>query len=121
MAYNVTIIALLGSNDILIFFSQDCLQDSGQKMGKIAKSIDNGKKLTLPVKALYTGKPSKPVLPDFTGTNYQPYTQASKGNSQKFLYKTSYPSNGPSKYFLLPFPQFCPIMTTFSCWMSLEE
>ena len=35
-------------------------------MGEIAKFIDNGKILTLPVKALFTSKPAKPVLPVFT-------------------------------------------------------
>ena len=63
MANNVTSIALLGSNDILLLFSCFCLQGSGPKMGEIAKFIYNGKNFALLVKAHFT---SKPVLPFFT-------------------------------------------------------
>lgn len=35
-----SIIALLASNDILLIFSWQCLQDSGPKTGEIAKFID---------------------------------------------------------------------------------
>ena len=36
------------------------------KMSEIAKFVDNGNKFALPVKALFTGKLGKPVLPVFT-------------------------------------------------------
>ena len=49
MANNVTSIALLGSNDILLLFSCFCLQGSGPKMCEIAKFIDNGKNFALPL------------------------------------------------------------------------
>ena len=38
----------------------------GPKMSEIAKFVDNGNKFALPVKALFTGKLGKPVLPVFT-------------------------------------------------------
>ena len=65
MGSNVTIIALLGSNDILLFFSPHVLQESGPKMDEIAKFFHNGKKFAIPVKALFTSKAGKPVLPVF--------------------------------------------------------
>ena len=35
-------------------------------MSELAKFVDNGNKFALPVKALFTGKLGKPVLPVFT-------------------------------------------------------
>ena len=35
-------------------------------MSELAKLVDNGNKFALPVKALFTGKLGKPVLPVFT-------------------------------------------------------
>ena len=38
----------------------------GPKMSEIAKFVDNSNKFALPVKALFTSKLGKPVLPVFT-------------------------------------------------------
>ena len=46
-------------------------------MGDIGKFFNNGKKIALPVKVIFTGKPVNQFyrfLPDFTGKNAQVYT-----------------------------------------------
>ena len=47
-------------------------------MGDIGKFFNNGKKIALPVKVIFTGKPVNQFyrfLPDFTGKNAQLYSQ----------------------------------------------
>ena len=45
MAYNVTIITYLGSNDVILFVSWHCFQDSGPKMAEIPKFMNNDTKM----------------------------------------------------------------------------
>ena len=50
----------------------------GPKMSEIAKFVDNGNKFALPVKALFTGKLGKPVLPVFTNFYRYKFTTLSE-------------------------------------------
>ena len=57
-------------------------------MGDIGKFFNNGKKIALPVKVIFTGKPVNQFyrfLPDFTGKNAQVYVTREQNDGEQIL------------------------------------